>query len=154
MQTSLTTRKLIESIQAGCFQNLWCNGIVKTNPYVELQLSIFKQVYEKETNGKPESRTQSRTLYRSLFNIPIQEGDRIHQPYPVSTTLSSEFARDWLFGNVKHKTILVMQTSEGLVVDTDEEREVVLPPGYIQVDRLMHYDRDEDISYYTCRFIY
>jgi hypothetical protein len=147
----------IDYIQAGIFQNIVImgdDGVLRTkvNKRIEKQIKIFNDLCSElqplNNNFEPFY------VYRGLFNMPNNITHRIPHPIPFSTTLSEDFAKEWLYGYTEGLIVLRLlitpENNSFVYINVDEEQEVLIPPGDIIITE--QYKKQDNITYYSCIF--
>lgn len=142
--------RLVSSIQSGCFQHRYKLGIqcsrsknlidqfsTLSNAALCLNKSLFDDTF-------------SVTVYRAMWDIPdlVQSLDH---PTPFSTTLSLNFALQWL--TLRSQCIVLVFSLKRhhpfVVLDEESEEEIVLAPGVLSIESVYVVD---DIRFAKCSY--
>ena len=137
---------ILDSIQAGCFQNRFRDGQWIITPEVRRLITEFYKILPPRMTCS----SSVNLVYRALFKVPARTQLFPH-PLPFSTTTSLAFANEWLFGT-SGKVILEIglgASTPYLEMHYKDEYEVVLPPGLVVC---IAETETNDIRYCKCAF--
>jgi len=140
---------LIDSIQAGCFQNVVnSNNNCNLNLNTELQYLADYTIYLSNLlyeNCKLLNIKVNIRVYRGMRNIPLISF-KLNHPIPFSTTLSYDFACKWIENN-NTDIVLVLDLdihTQYIVICSDIEQEIILPPCNITIN--YHHNDNNNIN--------
>jgi len=116
-------KNMVFAIRDGVLQYTWDKPLT---PEIHHIVSIFNKC------ARELSKQGRITVYRALRSHSASIQREYYHPYPFSTTLSLEFAREWLGDDTGVILQFDLQPSElYIVVDSDIEREVIVGAGTI-----------------------